>query len=172
MSQPLTQQAPASQPLIHGVRQVERVIARIERVVISIALGIMLLAVTLDVLDRTFALPWPNLSEVALMAMAVLAFIGSAYCVYSGGHITVDVAEAISSPRVKRALAIAAQVSIVVFSAAILYFGTPFLLYILQLKERTPELELPLAFPVGSLLVGSTLSIFHVICRSLPSDER
>lgn len=154
--------------VVTAVRRLEGWVARLELLVISLAMATMLACVSIGVVDRTFALPVPDLSEIALIGMAVLAFIGGAYAVYSGGHISIDVMDMVASPVVRKVAGWGVDLSIVAFSAAILVYGGPFMAYVFSIGERTPELELPIAFPVGCLMAGAVLSIFHVVCRLLP----
>jgi TRAP-type C4-dicarboxylate transport system permease small subunit len=97
--------------------------------------------------------------------MAVLAFIGSAYAVHVGGHISVDLGEMISNARWRPWVAWIVDAAIVVLSGLILMYGSEFLAYVVTIDERTPGLGLPLALPVGCLIGGAALSIFHVACR-------
>lgn len=152
---------------IRGLLRVDKAIGVGELWTITVALAVMLVCVMLGVIDRTFALPWPDLSEIALMSMAVIAFIGGAYAVHINGHISVDVLQVTASPKLRRALGILVGISIVAFSIALIAFAGPFLLYVMRMSERTPELELPIAFPVGCLVAGSVLSVFHVVSRTL-----
>lgn len=149
-----------------ALRRVEKLIVAAEVAAISLALALMLLAVTWNVVDRTFDSPLPDVSPVALLAMSVLAFIGSAYAVYSGGHIVVDLGEVLPAGGWRRWTARVVDLAVLAFSAAILIYGGEFLLYVFQMGERTPDdLELPVWVPVGCLVGGAALSIFHVVCR-------
>jgi TRAP-type C4-dicarboxylate transport system permease small subunit len=152
-----------------AILRAERGIAKLELIAIGVALALIFATVSIGVVDRTFALPWPDLSEIALMCMSVLAFIGGAYVVYNKGYIVVDVADLITVPSIRRVASGIAALGVLVFSVAVLKFGSGFLSYVWQVGERTPELDLPIAFPVGCLLVGALLSVFHVLCRTLPA---
>jgi len=152
---------------LRTLSRAEKWIATAEIVAITLALAVMLVAVVLNVIDRTFNLPWPDLSEPALISMSVLAFVGSAYAVYSGGHIIVDLGEVIPAGRWRRRTAWIVDLCILVLAVLIVLYGSEFLAYVVKISERTPELDLPLWLPVGCLVGGSVLSIFHVLCRLL-----
>lgn len=143
----------------------EKGVVAAELVVMVLALVIMLAAVTLNVIVRSFNLPLPDLSEPALVSMAVLAFIGSAYAVHTGGHISVDLGEMIASAKSRRWVAWLVDLAVVTLSVLILVYGSPFLAYVVSIGEGTPGLGLPLALPVGCLIGGAALSILHVACR-------
>lgn len=151
--------------LLSVAGRIERAIVSAEVVTIVTALALMLIAVTVGIIDRTFALPWPDLSEVALIAMSVIAFIGGAYAVYIKGHITVDIRNLVPHQATWRLLSVIVDLAVLLFSLAILRYAGSFMQYVVAVGERTPELELPIAFPVGCLIVGAVLSIFHVTCR-------
>jgi TRAP-type C4-dicarboxylate transport system permease small subunit len=152
-----------------AILRAERGIATLELIAIGIALALIFATVSIGVVDRTFALPWPDLSEIALMGMSVLAFIGGAYAVYAKAYIVVDVADLITVPSIRRVASGIAAIGVLIFSAAVLKFGSGFFAYVWQIGERTPELNLPIAFPAGCLLLGALLSVFHVLCRALPT---
>jgi TRAP-type C4-dicarboxylate transport system permease small subunit len=154
-----------------AILRAERGIARLELGAIGVALALIFATVSIGVVDRTFALPWPDLSEIALMCMSVLAFIGGAYAVYAKAYIVVDVADLITVPSVRRVASGIAAIGVLIFSVAVLQFGSGFFAYVWQVGERTPELGLPIAFPAGCLLVGALLSVFHVLCRVLPAGQ-
>ena len=143
----------------------EKRVVTAELSVIVLALALMLLSIVLNVIDRTFNLPWPDLSEVALIGMSALAFVGSAHAVYSGGHIVVDFGDLIPEGAWRRWGSWLADLAVIVMSALILIYGKDFLTYVLSMDERTPELDLPVGIPAACLIGGSALSIFHVICR-------
>lgn len=152
-------------PLARFLSALERPIVAAELAAIAGALAIMLAVVCLNVVSRTFALSLPDLSEPALISMSVLAFIGSAYAVQSRNHIVVDLSDLIQSDRWQRYAAWFADLAIVVLSVLILIYGGDFLAFVIQVDERTAVLEIPVALPVGCLVAGSLLSIFHVGCR-------
>lgn len=152
-------------PLLRILSATERRIVASELAVIAVALAVMLAAVCVNVVARTFVLPLPDLSEPALIAMSVLAFIGSAYAVQSRNHIVVDLGDLIRSRRWQRWSTWLVDVAVVALSVLILVYGGEFLAFVIQADERTAMLDLPVALPVGCLVVGSLLSIFHVACR-------
>lgn len=151
---------------ISTIRRVESAVVTVELAAIAIALLVMLCAVVLSVVARTFSLSWPDLSEIALMSMSIIAFLGSAYAVRSKDHITLDIAETIPSQAIRTVLPVMTDIAIVIFSGAILMYGGPFMAYVFELGERTPELQLPMIIPVACLVGGAALSIFHVVCRT------
>lgn len=144
---------------------IERRIVAAEVATISGALAIMLAAICVNVIARSFGLRLPDVSEPALIAMSVLAFIGSAYAVHSGNHIVVDLGDLIPAGKWQQRTAFLVDLSVVVLSALILVYGGEFLAFVIQVDERTAALELPVALPVSCLVGGALLSIFHVGCR-------
>jgi TRAP-type C4-dicarboxylate transport system permease small subunit len=134
--------------------------------VIGGALAAMLISIVVNVLDRTFAWPLPDLSEVAIACMSVLAFIGGAHAVRESQHISIELGDMLPhGPGARATVRIAIDGATVAFSVLLIVYAWSFLEYVLQMGERTPELDLPVALPVSCLIVGSSLSIFHVTCR-------
>lgn len=146
------------------VWQVERGVAAAELAAVALALVVMLGAISLNVLSRNFKLPLPDLSEPALVCMSVAAFLGSAYAVYKGAHVAVELGAL--TARASKLLAWIVDASIVAMSGFVVVYGAEFLAYVISISESTPELGLPLAIPVGCMEAGAALSIFHVACRA------
>ena len=136
---------------------------RCELVVICTCLAGILLAVCANVISRTFNLRWIEVSELALVAMTVLTFIGSAYAVACRAHINIDLSQFLGgSAGTKRWLANIADGVIALTSMLLIVYGGDMLLYVIRIGERSASLELPLWIPVGSLWLGSVLSLIHL----------
>src|SRR5690606_33725111 len=115
---------------------------RVELLVICACLAAILVAVSANVISRSFSLLWPDASEVALMSMAALTFIGSAYAVARRAHITIDLGEMISSSlRLKRGLAVATELLIAAVSLLFIVYGGDLLAYVVRMDERSAGLE-------------------------------
>lgn len=136
---------------------------RIELVVICLCLAAILLAVGTNVISRSFNLRWLEASDIALVCMTVLTFIGSAYAVARRAHITIDLGEMVAGAAgLKRCLAWGADAVIALTSLLFVVYGGDMLRYVIQVDERSSGLELPLWIPVGSLWLGAALSLFHL----------
>ena len=146
------------------VLKLEEGIVRLELVVIVGALAMILICIALNVIDRFFAMPWPDLSEPALIGMSLLAFIGGAYAVRFKAHIAIELVHSIPGSLFSRICSVAADVAILLLSVLIILYGYDFLDYVYSVREKTVELRIPLVIPVGSMLLGAVLSVFHVLC--------
>lgn len=137
---------------------------RCELVVICLCLAGILLAVCANVISRTFNLRWIEVSEFALFSMTVLTFIGSAYAVANRAHISIDLSEVFGGSRaIKRWLSWSAELVIAITCVLVIVYGGDMLRYVVRFEERSASLELPLWIPVGSLWLGSVLSLFHLV---------
>jgi TRAP-type C4-dicarboxylate transport system permease small subunit len=136
---------------------------RCELVIICLCLVCILLAISANVISRTFNLRWIEVSELALLSMTVLTFIGSAYAVANRVHISIDLAEFFGgSKEVKQWLSWIADGVIAVTCVLLIVFGGDLLLYVIKFDERSSSLEMPLWIAVGSMWLGSVLSLFHL----------
>lgn len=136
---------------------------RFELLVICLCLAGILLAVCANVVSRALNLRWLEVSDLALAAMTMLTFIGSAYAVARHAHINIDLREVMPGSGVlKRWLYWGSDLVIAVTSLLLIVYGGDMLAYVIQIDERTASLELPLWMPVGSLWLGSVLSLIHL----------
>lgn len=145
---------------------VDSVVMSAELAVIGASLTVILVAVAGNVLTRTFNLRWHDMSDIALVAMSLLTFIGSAYAVAARAHITIDLGDAFpATAAMQRWAPCVSDVAVVVTSGLIVVFAGDFLAYVIKIDERVSGMNIPMWIPVGSLWLGSLLSVFHVICR-------
>ncbi len=149
--------------LASPILKLEEGIVKAELAVIVGALAMILICIALNVIDRTFAMPWPDMSEPALIGMSLLAFIGGAYAVRFKAHIAIELVQG-SGPVFSRICSVAADLAILGLSAMIIIYGSDFLDYVYSMNERTVEMRIPLSIPIGSMVLGAVLSVFHVVC--------
>lgn len=136
---------------------------RLELLVICVCLAVILLAVCTNVLSRSLNLRWLETSDLALVCMTVLTFIGSAYAVARRAHITIDLGEMFAGAAwIRRAMAWSADAVIALTSLLFVVYGGDLLAYVIQVDERSSGMELPLWIPVGSLWLGAAFSLFHL----------
>jgi len=143
--------------------RVEAVLFRCEAVLVSICLALMLATIVVSVVTRYFALPLPNVAELATVAMAPLTFVGAALCTYLNMHIAIDVAELLPTPFLRRLAHAAATASQVVFSAVFGYVAWEFYAYAAESGERLIDLGTPVAVPGAFMVAGTVLMAFHAL---------
>lgn len=152
-----------SQTLVSRVLRLERQIFEVEKWVCVLALWVMLLAIFSSVLVRYFKLPFPNLSEWGVVAMAPLTFIGMAMCSYLGAHIAVDLLKSVGRPGIQRVARFCTGLATVVFATVYLQAGWTFFHGTYESGERLIDMGTPVAVPLFFLPVGMALVLFHTV---------
>lgn len=143
--------------------RIENVVQKIEKFIVIVLLMIMFVAVIMQVMARYFNLPLIDTTEISLMNMSLLTFIGAGFAVYSRDHIAIEITDLIKSERLKMALELMVTIVYMVFALVFLYLGYSLFAYSLGAGETTLELRIPLAVPNGTLLIGMALMLFHAV---------
>lgn len=144
----------------------EKFLGRIELIVIIVAMAVMLFAVSSNVLTRAIPSLFPNMNDLALMAMAVGAFVGAAYSSYSLNHICIELLPASANRNVNVLCQVVTIVSVFLFSIVFAYLSWSFFDISLLFGEKTSELGLPIAIPAGAALFGFTAMAFHTLMEA------
>jgi TRAP-type C4-dicarboxylate transport system permease small subunit len=147
--------------LIDRLSRLERGVYAVEKLACITALAVMLFAIASSVLVRYLNLPLPNLSEVGVVMMAPLTFIGMAMCTYTGTHIAVDIVNTLRSSLLRRAGRFFTAVASIVFATVYLKTSWVFFHDALESGEKMMDLGTPLALPLFFLPLGVALVLFH-----------
>lgn len=149
------------------MERLEGGLGRLEGLVAVIALSIILAAILAGIATRVLNLHLPNYGEFAIAAMAPLTFVGAALCSYLHRHITIDVAEGLSSPGVRRVIQLASAGVMLVFAAYLAWLTWDFFLYARSSGERLIDVGTPIWIPIGFILSGAILMMVHAACDLL-----
>jgi TRAP-type C4-dicarboxylate transport system permease small subunit len=132
-----------------------------EEVLACASLVLVVLAVAWGVLTRyVTAQPAPWAGEVSGMAFAWLVFLGSAAGFKRGMHASVDLLTARLPARVRRSLAIAVDLAVLVFAAYVAWLGFEFTQR--NLDNPSPVLRLPMSIiylPVALCFVSVAIRL-------------
>lgn len=139
----------------------EQRLLRLERVLCSLSLAVMLLAVAVGVAIRFFNLPLPNVGEWAVVAMSPLTFVGAALCTGLQEHIAVDLVKMVRHHLVARLLRGTVALALLVFAGVYAWAGWMFLRESLDTGERMLDMGTPVALPVSFVLLGMVLMVVH-----------
>jgi TRAP-type C4-dicarboxylate transport system permease small subunit len=134
-----------------------------EKLAVMLAMMIAFLVVAVMVPTRYFNLPLPDLSELAITAIAVLTFLCIGLLVRTGGHIAIEVAALASSRRLKFILRQVANVGILLFVATFGVQAFKMLESAISGGEVTIALNIPLTVPFGALIIGLIFAAFHTV---------
>lgn len=144
---------------------------RILKLLIGVLMGLLIIPVTLQIIDRTKGyLPrewrevWPNLlwtEEVAVFLFIWIIMIGSMVAVRESTHFEVDVLPAPKTPRRRAAMKLVVHLAMMLFALAFFYYGIDFVDFgSIQMSDilRINMLWMYLAVPIA----GATWALFLV----------
>src|SRR5690606_16428515 len=134
---------------------IERKIFKIEAFIISLSLAVILISVTIQVLIRVLGLNSIGTTEIGMVGMSILTFIGTAAIMYSKDHITIELKQLIKSER---------ALFLIVFCVFFINIAYKLFQFTLSAGEGTLELGIPTAIPIGSMVLGTVLLLFHAVC--------
>ena len=123
----------------------------------------MFLSTSIQILVRFFDLNVVGTSDISLLNMSFLTFIGLGITVFTKDYIAIEVYDLISNPRIKAIVQLVSSVAMLIFGAVIIFVFYPFFSYLLESGEKTLELGIPLALPIGSALLGAGFVVLHSI---------
>lgn len=141
----------------------EKSIVAGEKLAVMLAMMIAFLVVAIMVPKRYFNLPIPDLSELAITAIAVLTFLCIGLLVRTGGHIAIEVAALAKSRRLKFALRQVMNVGILLFVGTFGVQAFKMLESAINSGEATVALNIPMTVPFGALITGLVLAAFHTV---------
>jgi len=144
--------------------KIEKQVYKIEALVISLSLLVIFLAITAQVLIRLIGMNSAGTAEIGMFGMSLLTFIGTPAIMYTKDRITIEIAETIKSEKIHLLLDALVTILILVFSVVFIQVVYNLFLFILESGEKTLELGLPVTIPIGSMVIGMGLLIFHSIC--------
>lgn len=143
---------------------IERKIFKIEAFIISLSLAVILISVTIQVLIRVLGLNSIGTTEIGMVGMSILTFIGTAAIMYSKDHITIELKQLIKSERALFLMDMLMTLFLIVFCVFFINIAYKLFQFTLSSGEGTLELGIPTAIPIGSMVLGTVLLLFHAVC--------
>lgn len=143
---------------------IERKIFKVEAIIIATALAIIFIAVTVQVLIRMLGMNSVGTTEIAMVSMSILTFIGTSATMYTKDHITIEITQLIKSQKLVYWVNVILTMLLLVFGIVFIRIVYTLLNFTLYSGDKTLELGIPLAIPIGSMVLGILLLIIHSIC--------
>ena len=143
--------------------KLEKVLYKIEKVIITLMMTIMFITVFLQVVARFFNLPIPDTTDISLVSFAVMTFIGAGLLVYKKGHITIEVSKLIKSKKIVFIFDLLTNIAMLIFIGVFLNIGWSLLSFSLRSGEATMALRIPMAIPFSAIVIGVVLMLIHTI---------
>lgn len=138
----------------------KRLLKAFEDVVLAGTFIVMILAMAIQVLNRTFwqySMPW--LEEASLFAMLYMVLIGTEAGLRDGSQIAVTMLPDKLKGRARLAVQLLAKVAVLVFSVAMLIGSYNLVQQQVSSGQTSPALGWPMWVPYGSFAVAFTLIV-------------
>lgn len=154
------------------IQSIDTLLARGEEVLLAALHGALALLVVSAVAFRyalSDPLTWSE--ELIIILFVWMVFLGAASAFHTRSHIIIDILVLTMPRRLRRVVGAAAVLGTLGFLLALVWFGYRYALR--EFGNVTPMLGVSAAWLVAPLVVGSVLSIVHVLCRLFcgPPDE-
>lgn len=147
--------------------KIEREVFRIESIIITISLMVMFIAVVVQVAARMMGISSLGTTEIGMLTMSLITFIGTSAVTYSKDHITIELEQLIQSSRMVHWMKVITNLLMIVFGVLFMGVAYSFFIFILHAGDKTIELGIPVAIPISSMVLGLFLLIYHCICDLL-----
>jgi TRAP-type C4-dicarboxylate transport system permease small subunit len=152
--------------------KIEGGIFKVESIIITVSLIAMFIAVVVQVITRTLGMSSVGMTEIGMLAMSILTFIGTAAITYSKDHITIELEQIIHSAKVIHWMKILTDVIMIIFGVVFISVAYSFFAFTLTSGDKTIELGIPVAIPIGAMVLGIVLMIFHALCDLIRLFQR
>jgi TRAP-type C4-dicarboxylate transport system permease small subunit len=147
----------------------EKVMGRINKVIVAvcgIVLFIFMFMVVGDVTGRyLFSKPVPATTEIGSTVLAFVIFLGLAFALANNKHIRVDILINRLPRRWQFWLELFALVLCFIVVFSIVWYGLPFLISSIKIKEVYPTWGVPQYYAKGALFVGALLFAIQILIR-------
>lgn len=150
---------------MNTVYRFERGLVHVERLVVGVSIGVLLLTGLVQVSVRLLGIRSMGTDEIAAVAMIALIFIGAALTTATGASISVDVADFIPSARIRRLVGVVVHVVVLIFGVTFTYFTYKFAMVSIETGEVSLQLGIPKSVHTLTMMVGGALLTLHAILR-------
>ncbi|MGK7376949.1 TRAP transporter small permease [Planococcus sp. 1R117A] len=132
------------------------------------AAAVLLIAVSLLTLLQVimryfFSLPLPWVEEAARYLMIFMIFIASAAALYRKEHLNIEILDFFLSDKNLKVLSIFHQIIVTLFTAVLAYVAYQFVMMQIEIGQKSPALQLPMAAPMSAVFIGAILMMISGI---------
>jgi C4-dicarboxylate transporter DctQ subunit len=106
------------------------------------------------------SLPWAG--ELTVYLFLWSAFFGAAYCFKQDAHISITILLEKVSPRVAKGLMLLSHAITFVYLAAVSWYGYEYLQLVIELDERSIDLDVPMWIPYLVIPVAFAFAAYRV----------
>ena len=134
---------------------------------------LMLIAVALNTANivgrYVFFRPIASAEEIMLFLLVGTVFLGNAMVGFEGKQLRMDVILHALPPEMRRALDIAADLTMIAVCAILIVLGWPAIQMLAEFDQRSQAAEIPMAIPQALVPIGLGLNAFLVGVRLIAS---
>jgi len=134
---------------------------------------LMLIAVALNTANivgrYVFFRPIASAEEIMLFLLVGTVFLGNAMVGFEGKQLRMDVILHALPPEMRRALDIAADLTMIAVCAILIVLGWPAVQMLVEFDQRSQAAEIPMAIPQALVPIGLGLNAFLVGVRLIAS---
>ena len=157
--------------IMHRLRELNQRLVALEVLAVGGLLATVSIVVLLQVGMRyLFSYPNPWSEEVSRFCFIWLSMLGASLAVEHGAHFSFDQVIKGLDPRVKSALKTLVTAVLLMFSLVLVTTGI--ILMDLTMDERSPALNLPVAWVYASVPISGGLMVIHLLAGLGRADER
>lgn len=139
-------------------------IVKVEEWTAAILLIAVSLLIMMQVVTRYFfSLPMPWVEETARYLMIFMIFIASAASLYKKEHLNIEILDMFLSDKKLKMVSIFQQVVVTLFTVALAIVSYKFALTQIEIGQKSPALQLPMAWPMSAIFIGALLMVISGI---------
>lgn len=150
------------------MERINRILLKLEEVIMVVSSFGLLFAIFIQVVCRyLLKIPTPWAEELARYLFVWMSFVGSAYALANMSHIEINLIDQVvqksfrSSRRMGRIIEAAGIVLTIVFLCVFGVVFSEFLSNIARRGQTSASMQIPMIYPMGSILLGTVLTTFH-----------
>ena len=134
---------------------------------------LMLIALALNTANivgrYVFFRPIASAEEIMLFLLVGTVFLGNAMVGFEGKQLRMDVILHALPPQIRRALDIAADLTMIAVCAILIVLGWPAVQMLVEFDQRSQAADIPMAIPQALVPIGLGLNAFLVGVRLIAS---
>ena len=135
----------------------------------ALTAALLLIAVAINfanIVGRyAFLSPIASAEEIMLFLLVGIVFLGNSVVGYEGKQLRMDVVLQMLPPRLRHALEVLADLTMIVVCVALVVLGWPAIEMLAEFDQRSQAADIPLVIPQALVPIGLALNAFLVAVR-------
>ena len=154
--------------VLNIMERINRILLKLEEIIMALASFGLLFAIFIQVVCRyLLKVPTPWAEELARYLFVLMSFVGSAYALANSSHIEINLIDQVVQKyfrnpiRMRRIIEASGIILTIVFLCVFGVVFSEFLSNIARRGQASASMQIPMVYPMGSILVGTVLTTFH-----------